>query len=183
MPTEFVYFSEHADAPLRIQNAIYNYSTGFLWSLSDQEGGVGLPFRTAEDPRVPFEDPEDVGLDGSTDQFILLKYEQPSTNVPVADGIEARLIEAEAALQAQDLGGMNTASSMACGPCRGSTRSPRRDRSTKGWTSSSASGRSGSSPPATASAISAACSVSTVGTRWTSSPAETTSRVARTAPT
>ena len=68
----------------------------------------GLPFRTAEDPRVPFEDPEDVGLDGSTDQFILLKYDQPSTNVPVADGIEARLIEAEAALQAQDLGGMNT---------------------------------------------------------------------------
>ncbi|HEY9443957.1 MAG TPA: hypothetical protein VIQ25_12040 [Gemmatimonadales bacterium] len=108
VPTDFVYFSEHADAPLRIQNAIYNYSTGFLWSLSDEEGGVGLPYRTAEDPRVPFEDPEDVGLDGTTDQFILLKYDQPSTNVPVADGIEARLIEAEAALQAQDLGGMTT---------------------------------------------------------------------------
>jgi|SoiMethySBSTD1v2_1073268.scaffolds.fasta_scaffold360062_1 hypothetical protein len=106
VPTDFVYESEHADAPLRIQNAIYNYSTGFLWSLSDQEGGVGLPFRTAEDARVPFEDAEDVGLDGSTEQFILLKYDQPSTNVPVADGIEARLIEAEAALQAQDLGGM-----------------------------------------------------------------------------
>jgi hypothetical protein len=28
VPTDFVYFSEHADAPLRIQNAIYNYSTG-----------------------------------------------------------------------------------------------------------------------------------------------------------
>lgn len=108
VPTEFAYFSEHADAPLRIQNAIYNYSTGALWSLSDQEGEVGLPFRTAEDPRVPFEDTEDVGLDGTTDQFNLLKYDQPSTNVPVADGIEARLIEAEAALQAQDLGGMNT---------------------------------------------------------------------------
>jgi len=108
VPTEFAYFSEHADAPLRIQNAIYNYSPGGLWSLSDEEGGVGLPFRTAEDPRIPFEDTEDVGLDGTTDQFNLLKYDQPSTNVPVADGIEARLIEAEAALQAQDLGGMNT---------------------------------------------------------------------------
>lgn len=106
VPTDFVYFSEHGDAPLRIQNAIYNYSTGALWSLSDLEGGVGLPYRTAEDPRVPFEDTEDVGLDGTTDQFNLLKYDQPSTNVPVADGIEARLIEAEAALQAQDLGGM-----------------------------------------------------------------------------
>ncbi len=108
VPTDFAYFSEHADAPLRIQNAIYNYSTGGLWSLSDLEGGVGLPFRTAEDPRIPFEDTEDVGLDGTTDQFNLLKYDQASANIPVADGIEARLIEAEAALQAQDLGGMNT---------------------------------------------------------------------------
>ena len=69
-----------------------------------------MPFRTAEDPRIPFEDTEDVGLDGTTDQFNLLKYDQPSTNVPVADGIEARLIEAEAALQAQDLGGMTSPS-------------------------------------------------------------------------
>jgi hypothetical protein len=108
VPTEFAYFSEHGDAPLRIQNAIHNYSTGFLWSLSDGEGGVGLPYRSAEDPRIPFEDPEDVGLDGSTEQFILLKYDQPGTNVPVADGIEARLIQAEAALQDQNLAGMTS---------------------------------------------------------------------------
>jgi hypothetical protein len=117
VPTDFVYASEHSAAPARLQNAIYNYSTGFLWSLSDQEGcsihvgtgctGVGLPFRTANDPRVPFEDPEDVGLDGSTPQFTLLKYGSNDADVPVADGIEARLIEAEAALRAQDLGGMN----------------------------------------------------------------------------
>jgi starch-binding outer membrane protein, SusD/RagB family len=106
VPTDFVYASEHADAPARLQNAIFNYSTGGLWSLSDQEGGVGLPFRTAADPRVPFEDTGDVGLDGSTEQFNLLKYGGASADVPVADGIEARLIEAEAALQAQDLGGM-----------------------------------------------------------------------------
>jgi starch-binding outer membrane protein, SusD/RagB family len=106
VPTDFVYASEHSAAPARLQNAIYNYGTGFLWSLSDQEGGAGLPYRTADDPRVPFEDPEDVGLDGSTPQFTLLKYGSNAADVPVADGIEARLIEAEAALQAQDLGGM-----------------------------------------------------------------------------
>jgi starch-binding outer membrane protein, SusD/RagB family len=117
VPTDFVYASEHSSAPARLQNAIYNYSTGFLWSLSDQEGcstddgsggciGVGLPFRTANDPRVPFEDPEDVGLDGSTPQFTLLKYGSNDAGVTVADGIEARLIEAEAALRAQNLAGM-----------------------------------------------------------------------------
>ena len=108
VPTEFQYLTEHADSPLRLQNAIFSYGAGFLWSLSDEEGGVGLPFRTAEDPRVPFEDTEDVGLDGTTPQFTLLKYPDASASVVAADGIEARLIEAEAALQTPDLPGMTT---------------------------------------------------------------------------
>jgi hypothetical protein len=108
VPTEFQYVTEHADSPLRLQNAIYSYSVGFLWSVSDAEGGVGLPFRAAEDPRVPFIDEEDAGLDGTTPQFTLLKYGDASASVIVADGIEARLIEAEARLQISDLGGMTT---------------------------------------------------------------------------
>ena len=52
--------------------------------------------RTAEDPRVPFFDAEDAGLDSTTPQFTLLKYPDFSASVVVADGIEARLIEAEA---------------------------------------------------------------------------------------
>lgn len=106
VPTEFQYVTEHADSPLRLQNAIFNYSAGFLWSVSDEEGGAGLPYRTAEDPRVPYQDEEDVGLDGTTDQFTLLKYPDASASVVVADGIEARLIEAEALLQANDRAGM-----------------------------------------------------------------------------
>jgi hypothetical protein len=106
VPTEFQYVTEHAESPLRLQNAIWSYSVGFLWSVSDQEGEAGLPFRTAEDPRVPFEDAEDVGLDGSTPQFTLLKYPDASASVVVADGIEARLIEAEALLQASNRSGM-----------------------------------------------------------------------------
>jgi hypothetical protein len=108
VPTDFQYVTEHAPSPQRLQNAIWAYSTGFLWSVSDQEGGVGLPFLTAEDPRVPFQDEEDVGLDGTTPQFTLLKYADASAPVVVADGIEARLIEAEAAVNAGDFGGATT---------------------------------------------------------------------------
>jgi hypothetical protein len=99
VPTDFQYVTEHAESPLRLQNAIWSYGDGGLWSLSDEEGGVGLPYRSAEDPRVPFFDTEDVGLDGSTDQFTLLKYADAGASVVVADGIEARLIEAEALIQ------------------------------------------------------------------------------------
>ncbi len=106
VPTEFQYVTEHADSPLRLQNSIWSTASVVLWSLSDEEGGAGLPFRTAEDPRVPFEDTEDVGLDGTTPQFTLLKYTDAAAPVIVADGIEARLIEAEALLEASDFGGM-----------------------------------------------------------------------------
>ena len=106
VPTEFQYVTEHADSPLRLQNAIYSYSVGWLWSVSDQEGEVGLPYRAADDARVPFFDEESAGLDNTTPQFTLLKYPDASASVVLADGIEARLIEAEAELQASNLGGM-----------------------------------------------------------------------------
>jgi hypothetical protein len=108
VPTEFQYVTEHTESPQRLRNAIFAYSSDFLWSLSDLEGGVGLPYRTAEDPRVPFDDPEDVGLDGTTPQFTLTKYADASASVVVADGVEARLIEAEAQLRASDRPGMTT---------------------------------------------------------------------------
>jgi hypothetical protein len=106
VPVDFQYVTEHAESPLRLQNAIYSYNAGGLWSLSNEEGGVGLPFRSAEDPRVPFTDTEDVGLDGSTDQFNLDKYPDATASVVVADGIEAQLIVAEGLLQANNRSGM-----------------------------------------------------------------------------
>lgn len=112
VPTEFVYETEHADSPLRLQNAIWSYTNQDLWSVADQEAGVGLPYRAAEDPRVPVDSVIDeetgevvTGLDGITPQFSLLKYGSDSP-VPVADGIEARLIEAEAQVQAGNRPGM-----------------------------------------------------------------------------
>jgi starch-binding outer membrane protein, SusD/RagB family len=108
VPTDFVYVTEHAQSPFILQNLIFTSSDGGLWSLADNEGGTGLPYRTADDPRVPFFDTGDVGLDGSTPQFNLLKYPDEGAPVPVADGIEARLIEAEAAYQAGAFGAMFT---------------------------------------------------------------------------
>ena len=106
VPTEFVYATEHSDSPQKLQNAIWSYTNSGLWSVSDLEGEVGLPYRSANDPRVPYTDTEDTGLDLITPQFNLDKYPDASAPVPVADGIEARLIEAEAQLQANDLSGM-----------------------------------------------------------------------------
>ncbi|HEY8259208.1 MAG TPA: hypothetical protein VIG08_16245, partial [Gemmatimonadales bacterium] len=105
--TDFTYDTEHRESPLRLQNAIYLYTNDGLWSVSDFEGGAGLGYRTAEDPRVPFTDFEDTGLDLITPQFSLDKY-GPSDPVPVANGIEARLIEAEELLQANNFSGMRT---------------------------------------------------------------------------
>ena len=57
---------------------------------------------------MPFFDEESAGLDNTTPQFTLLKYAEASAPVVVADGIEARLIEAEALLQTSDFGGMTS---------------------------------------------------------------------------
>ena len=115
VPTDFVYVNEHADSPLRLQNAIFIYTNEGLWSVADQEGGVGLPFRSAVDPRVPVDSLDDdgdgfadPGLDLITPQYSLGKYPDPTAPVPVADGIEARLIEAEGQLQANNFSGMRT---------------------------------------------------------------------------
>ena len=48
----------------------------------------------------------DTGLDSQTPQYFLLKYADASASVVVADGIEARLIEAEAQLQTNNFTGM-----------------------------------------------------------------------------
>ena len=108
VPTNFAYVTEHAESPLRLQNAIWSYTNGGLWSVADSEGVVGLPYRTAADPRVPFTDFQDTGLDLITPQFSADKYPDASAPVSVADGIEARLIEAEAQLQANNRSGMRT---------------------------------------------------------------------------
>ncbi|MEO8200227.1 MAG: RagB/SusD family nutrient uptake outer membrane protein [Gemmatimonadota bacterium] len=108
VPTDFEYVTEHATTPIALQNAIFSNSDGGLYSIPDAEGGTGIAWLTADDPRVPFFDTGDVGLDGSTPQVNQLKYPDFSAPVPVANGTEARLIEAEAQLQTGDTASMLT---------------------------------------------------------------------------
>ena len=98
VPTNYVYKIEHSDNTARQNNGIFALQDNGRYSVSDGEGG-GLPFRSALDPRVPWEGPFP-GFDQTIPQYINLRYTSFDSDVPLASGVEARLIEAEAALQA-----------------------------------------------------------------------------------
>lgn len=102
VPTSFVYFVEYSSNTRRQTNGVYHLSAvDPQYSVSDQEAGEGLPFRSPRDSRVPWSRTEgEVGQDGSTPFFQQLKYPNENAPVPLATGIEARLIEAEAQLEA-----------------------------------------------------------------------------------
>lgn len=128
VPPDFVYVVQHSANTSRQENGVYALNTLFeRWSIPNDEGGSGDPFLdsptddgeglsflAAMDPRVPYqrtffvEEGDtvfDVGFDGSTPQYNLLGYPaygislDRGASVPLASGIEAQLIEAEAAFQ------------------------------------------------------------------------------------
>ena len=68
-------------------------------TVAEREGGNGLNFVSAADPRVPTI-ANGVGADGVTPVAIFSRYSGQASSIPMVTGIEARLIEAEAALQA-----------------------------------------------------------------------------------
>ena len=85
------------------QNEIWNLNTSIKrYTVADTEANVGLPFVSANDPRVPRVSGGSVFDSGfpitSNRQGIWGQY----SPVAIATGIEARLIEAEVALQAGD---------------------------------------------------------------------------------
>ncbi len=81
------------------RNAIYELNQSQRrWSISDNEGGIGIDFRTTTDSRVPWEDSGGVGFDSNTRLYHQLKYSSWEDNVVLASGAEARLIRAESEL-------------------------------------------------------------------------------------
>ncbi|MGQ0650303.1 MAG: hypothetical protein ACT4P7_22410 [Gemmatimonadaceae bacterium] len=102
VPTAFEYKVSHGTATGRQQSFTWSYmynTQAFL--VSDREGVNGLNFATANDPRVPIEgDGRPSSFDLVTPRYFFRKYNTQGHQVVVASGIEARLIEAEAALQA-----------------------------------------------------------------------------------
>ncbi len=109
VPTAFVYNTELP--PTASQNILPNLYTSDLptnnggeFTMADREGGNGLNFVSAGDPRLVVDSTLGPAFDGSTLRFPA-KFEANATTVPMATGVEARLIEAEAALQAGNANG------------------------------------------------------------------------------
>jgi hypothetical protein len=101
VPANFVYAIESSTNSTRQNNGIWNYTVNFFgFSVPNAEGGNGLPWRAANDLRVPWEDTGTEGFDGETPYFVQGKYPEQESSTNLATGTEARLIEAEAALQA-----------------------------------------------------------------------------------
>lgn len=104
VPTSFSYVTEHSENSGRQNNGVFVVmAINRRFSVADREGVNGLPFRSDNDPRTL--SPRGTGaaatgFDGTTPLFLPAKYANRSASIVVANGVEARLIEAEAALQA-----------------------------------------------------------------------------------
>ena len=110
VPTTFVYLEEHSETTDRENNGVFNGNfPDQRYVVADQEGGNGFPFRSVWDRRTPFITPTDpisgdtlTGFDGSTTLWTQQRVGNRKASITVATGVEARLIQAEAALRAGD---------------------------------------------------------------------------------
>jgi starch-binding outer membrane protein, SusD/RagB family len=106
VPTSYVYNVTYSTST--IVNAMYDWMNATLnFAPADREGGVGLDFVSANDPRVTVRRGTNgaptprAGQDG-VNHFTQTVFTLPNSAVPLATGIEARLIEAEAMVRAND---------------------------------------------------------------------------------
>src|SRR5690606_22989754 len=104
VPTSFVEFVRHSATTVGQNNALWALTDNGRLSVSDREGGTGLPFRSAMDVRVPWLDTGATGFDEETPLYLQLVQPDIDSDVVLASGVEARLIEAEAALRAGSRG-------------------------------------------------------------------------------
>lgn len=101
VPTLYQYLVRSSANSLRQNNGIWNYTANtFAFSVPEREGGNGLPFLTANDPRLEVVPTGQLGFDRATPFNLQLKYADLEADVVLASGIEARLIQAEAQLRA-----------------------------------------------------------------------------------
>jgi hypothetical protein len=106
VPTSYRYLVEHSDNTTRQNNGVWAVTFGTRrYGVAHREGGNGLPFRVgssqdraSQDPRVPYSRTASRAVDAPFSHFFQQKYPERGTAVVLASGMEARLIEAEAAL-------------------------------------------------------------------------------------
>lgn len=133
VPTTFVFLIEHSVNEATQNNPLFSLTNNGRYGVANLEGGLnatggalrpdlptpaipglpptsapnaeGLPFRAVRDPRVPWENRAGSGacFSSSVRCWLNTNYPNQDADIPLASGVEARLIEAEAALQRGDL--------------------------------------------------------------------------------
>ena len=106
VPGNARYVIFHSENSGRQNNGIFAFAQlGRRFAIPDREGVNGQPFASLSDPRAPAfrASATAIGFDGSTRLIVTSKYNARTASTPLAEGSEARLIEAEAALQAGNL--------------------------------------------------------------------------------
>ena len=108
VPSSFRYIINHDENSARQNNGVFSFAQiSRRFSIPDREGTNGLPFRSdgLTDGRLATRRNSASGgngFDNFTPLFVTAKFQNRSAPSPLAEGIEARLIEAEAALAAND---------------------------------------------------------------------------------
>jgi starch-binding outer membrane protein, SusD/RagB family len=103
--TEFVYNYEFSNSNSAIQNGMFTWTSGSkINPILDGKGTTGIRYRSAADPRLPIVN-SGVGQDGTSIIYGTSKFGSLGAPLVMADGIEARLIQAEAKLNAGDAAG------------------------------------------------------------------------------
>src|SRR5690349_2197390 len=118
VPTTFQYNYQHSETTGRQNNGTWGVTVSVArFGVPDREGINGLPFLsegntagTVKDPRVAnvIRGGTGRGFDNATTQYMQQKYSARASSAVIADGVEARLIEAEAALRAGNAAGALT---------------------------------------------------------------------------
>jgi len=121
--TTFQYNYLHSETTGRQNNGTWSLTVSVArFGEANVEAGVGLPYQTegnlkqtgtTPDPRVADSVANRAGgnprgFDGVTTQWVQAKYPLRASTIVIADGVEARLIEAEAALATGDAPGALT---------------------------------------------------------------------------
>ncbi|HUQ19123.1 MAG TPA: hypothetical protein VM099_05870 [Gemmatimonadaceae bacterium] len=119
--TTFQYNYTHSETSGRQNNGTWALTSSVgRFGVANLEGGVGLPYQSEGNVkaatfdvrvadslarRVSGGNVNTKGFDGTTDQWVQGKYPARASVVTIADGVEARLIEAEATLKGGDAAG------------------------------------------------------------------------------
>jgi hypothetical protein len=121
VPTDWAFFIEHSANTGSQNNAVYSLQSNGRYGMSNDEGGPtnagselpsgtnasdngeGINYRSVQDPRVPYV--QTGCFSSSVTCWADRNNPNNDADIPLASGVEARLIEAEALLNAGDVAG------------------------------------------------------------------------------